>query len=299
MRIRTAFTLIELLVVIAIIAILAAILFPVFAQAKEAAKKTTCLSNLKQQGLAGIMYANDNDDYLPDTSWDGPCSSSTPGSNGYYAVSDNYWSGVYSWPLASLPYTKSQAMLKCPSDPKPGGYNKTGSYCYEAQLLAANIPGAYAGMRNDINAMYNVFPLSYAGNYLLSQVYADPYGVQPAGDRNHRNASKMYPNSAINFPASTFDLADVGSTVGSTGTIFAGWYVAPGYDVAGRWSAGMRHTNGRNWTFCDGHARYFRDDSILNAAGSGNKTQAQIICAYQYKGIYTYPDTTGPTFGGC
>jgi len=59
---RRAFTLIELLVVIAIIAILAAILFPVFAQAKEAAKKTQCISNQKQLGLAFLMYANDFDD---------------------------------------------------------------------------------------------------------------------------------------------------------------------------------------------------------------------------------------------
>lgn len=58
------FTLIELLVVIAIIAILAAILFPVFAQAKEAAKKANCLSNLKQIGIASIMYAGDYDDTL-------------------------------------------------------------------------------------------------------------------------------------------------------------------------------------------------------------------------------------------
>ncbi|MDI9638843.1 prepilin-type N-terminal cleavage/methylation domain-containing protein [Kamptonema cortianum] len=62
---KRAFTLIELLVVIAIIAILAAILFPVFAQAKEAAKKTSSLSNAKQNGTAIIMYAGDYDDYFP------------------------------------------------------------------------------------------------------------------------------------------------------------------------------------------------------------------------------------------
>ena len=63
---RRAFTLIELLVVIAIIAILAALLFPVFAQAKAAAKKSVCLSNLKQIGLSFTLYLNDYDDRLPD-----------------------------------------------------------------------------------------------------------------------------------------------------------------------------------------------------------------------------------------
>ncbi len=62
---KKAFTLIELLVVIAIIAILAAILFPVFAQAKEAAKKTSCLSNIKQIGTSTFLYGGDNDDLLP------------------------------------------------------------------------------------------------------------------------------------------------------------------------------------------------------------------------------------------
>ena len=62
---KTGFTLIELLVVIAIIAILAAILFPVFAKAREKARQTSCLSNLKQMQLAQMMYADDYDEVLP------------------------------------------------------------------------------------------------------------------------------------------------------------------------------------------------------------------------------------------
>ncbi|MFQ6096191.1 MAG: prepilin-type N-terminal cleavage/methylation domain-containing protein [Armatimonadota bacterium] len=68
---RRGFTLIELLVVIAIIAILAAILFPVFAKAKEKAKQASCQSNVKQLCLAMLMYASDHDDHLP--FWRTPC----------------------------------------------------------------------------------------------------------------------------------------------------------------------------------------------------------------------------------
>jgi prepilin-type N-terminal cleavage/methylation domain-containing protein/prepilin-type processing-associated H-X9-DG protein len=97
-----AFTLIELLVVIAIIAILAAILFPVFAQAKEAAKRTSCLSNTKQDGLALYMYTNDYDDMVP-----------TP----YEILSPV--SLVDSWQLVS-PYIKSQNLWYCPDDQYKG-----------------------------------------------------------------------------------------------------------------------------------------------------------------------------------
>lgn len=97
---RTAFTLIELLVVIAIIAILAAILFPVFAQAKLAAKKTSSLSNVKQTALGVLMYNNDFDDE-------------------YDSGSGNCWfyplDGGWSWD--TQPYMKSLALLRDPTDP--------------------------------------------------------------------------------------------------------------------------------------------------------------------------------------
>jgi prepilin-type N-terminal cleavage/methylation domain-containing protein len=111
---KRGFTLIELLVVISIIAILAAILFPVFARAKAAAKQSACISNLKQQGIATGLYMGDNDDFFP------------------YAVdaSDKFsptiWSGnpAFQAQIAAMPllhevlqpYMKNTEVFKCPSD---------------------------------------------------------------------------------------------------------------------------------------------------------------------------------------
>ncbi len=93
---KNAFTLIELLVVIAIIAILAAILFPVFAQAKEAAKKTSCLSNMKQIGIGLMMYETDFEDTNP------PSQVGTG-------------TAIVSWPTLIFPYIKSEQVFVCPS----------------------------------------------------------------------------------------------------------------------------------------------------------------------------------------
>ena len=98
---RKAFTLIELLVVIAIIAILAAILFPVFAQAKEAAKKTSCLSNQKQIGIGILLYANDSDDYF------------SPSEYGYYngvtgsPSAQDAANPHITWTTMTMPYIKN------------------------------------------------------------------------------------------------------------------------------------------------------------------------------------------------
>ena len=85
---KRAFTLIELLVVIAIIGVLAAILFPVFARAKESAKKTTCLSNMKQLGTAFGLYASDADDMVPAMTEGGK---SSPTAEGGSSKRDRIW----------------------------------------------------------------------------------------------------------------------------------------------------------------------------------------------------------------
>lgn len=141
---RQAFTLIELLVVIAIIAILAAILFPVFAQAKAAAKKTQCLSNEKQIGIGLYLYVGDSDDTLPMANY--------PGSQGppYTQFSWQAGKGVaeLNWADLLLPYTKNIDIFHCPMDGTGLASNPVGS--------ANKVPGAPLSMA--LNAYFYRLP---------------------------------------------------------------------------------------------------------------------------------------------
>lgn len=112
---RKGFTLIELLVVIAIIAILAAILFPVFARAREQARKTSCLSNFKQIGLAAMQYRQDYDE-RPCPAWSGYVTDK------YGVTARNWWAGLLE------PYSKSWQIYICPSSSSQTvlGYNTPG-----------------------------------------------------------------------------------------------------------------------------------------------------------------------------
>lgn len=109
---RRAFTLIELLVVIAIIAILAAILFPVFAQAREKARQTACLSNMKQVGLALRMYMEDYDERLFFRTSSNP--DSTRSHIAVPRTQPDY--NALQWWNVLMPYIKNQQIFKCPSD---------------------------------------------------------------------------------------------------------------------------------------------------------------------------------------
>jgi prepilin-type N-terminal cleavage/methylation domain-containing protein/prepilin-type processing-associated H-X9-DG protein len=121
MRERTGFTLIELLVVIAIIAILAAILFPVFARAREKARQSSCLSNVKQIALGTMMYAQDYDEMLPQTRYKHPPNET-----------------VKHWYVALEPYLKNEQILICPSS----GVNRPDRHNY---AFVANLTGNCGG----------------------------------------------------------------------------------------------------------------------------------------------------------
>jgi len=129
---RRGFTLIELLVVIAIIAILAAILFPVFARAREKARQSSCLSNTKQINLAIMQYVQDYDETFPYASRWGP---DTTGSHA---------SGWWYWYEYLDPYMKNAQVMVCPSKPKWSrgyGWNyQNFGYCSSAGSIGSS-PG--------------------------------------------------------------------------------------------------------------------------------------------------------------
>ncbi len=132
-RTRAGFTLIELLVVIAIIAILAAILFPVFAKAREKARQTACLSNMKQIGLATLQYVQDYDESYyshRDNCATAPCSGylNPDGTiKGDASHLDNVSNGKYFFMYKLQPYTKSYAVFVCPDNAVAFTANGTGT----------------------------------------------------------------------------------------------------------------------------------------------------------------------------
>ncbi len=130
---KQAFTLIELLVVIAIIAILAAILFPVFAQAREKARATACLSNLKQIGLGYAQYEQDYDETVP-------CGLST-------------WGRGMGWAGQIYPYVKSKQVYMCPNDPTTTSSGDIISYAVNANMVAYINSGNHPPVPAQISAM--------------------------------------------------------------------------------------------------------------------------------------------------
>lgn len=157
MNIRRAFTLIELLVVIAIIAILAAILFPVFAQAKEAGKKTVCISQSKQLALAFQMYATDSDDRIPIYQYTGTCPWPNVCGTGLATLGFTYW---------LQPYSRSNLYTQCPSAKKVARENQTGNRLWHEGRMGYGVayPLGESGEANGVSWGPNLLALNRFAN---------------------------------------------------------------------------------------------------------------------------------------
>ncbi len=255
MRNLKAFTLIELLVVIAIIAILAAILFPVFAQAREKARAISCLSNQKQITMAELMYLQDNDEIFHEL---------IPGGMNNLAGKVGE-PGI--WMAVLQPYVKSSALFRCPDSVIPA------------------VVTTYAG-RTTASIGMN----SYLGAYF--NWYWDAILKQPdIGGRFTPETNVQYPAITVLF-ADGFDQTINGSTP-------RGYWIDPGVGKGVRFGLSDRHSKGSNVSFVDGHAKWYRTNSLLSqmAINSPETTTAdtyEAMTNYNAAGVIWDVDAPNP-----
>jgi len=254
-----AFTLIELLVVIAIIAILAAILFPVFAQAKAAAKRTASLSNIKQIALGFMQYQIDNDDMNPRAT----------------AYTGCFAGPSHGWDTEVQPYIGSKAVrdtggnpgiFKSPTDSIGLYYNVNQSKrSYSVPFLQR----AYSGTAD--SATDHVSYGSACGGWGGTETYDTTYF--------------MAPPSKIEAPANTFMLTEYFSSINTLGTDLGTWVMGPFSDL----SASPQRVEGQdasvdgsgntyiafkdlssliwNYTFFDGHSKALKPQATMGKGG--------------------------------
>jgi prepilin-type N-terminal cleavage/methylation domain-containing protein/prepilin-type processing-associated H-X9-DG protein len=239
-RSHKGFTLIELLVVIAIIAILAAILFPVFAQAREQARKTSCVSNLKQIGLAVLMYSQDYDETFP------------------YVDSNNYP------PDPSIPYG-TQTWIYNDIVVKIQGYVKSFDvfYCPDRQHTVSS-SGDFCNPGSGTQPVWG-YGYNWSSGYGPHDTTGNPHNLWDLGDGCVLGAlpNGILPGRAIagvNFPAQFAIAGDSGDTPRQT--LHTAVYDTR-CDPSSGWNAdlptGARHGgNINNFAFSDGHVKGYK-----------------------------------------
>lgn len=248
------FTLIELLVVIAIIAILAAILFPVFAQAREKARQTACLSNSKQLGLAFMQYASDYDG-----TW--PCGRFTTSSSG--SVFPN---GI-GWAQQVYPHIKNADLFRCPSDdtnvPSGAPNNVVMSYAMNANLALIS--------DSDLNKPATTVALvEVSGNdgYVASSTPLD--NRAPAGS----GPQDVSGGSAGGLARGSYRVGEIGF---------------PTLRPSSRSRVGdARHNGGANFLMADGHAKWLRGNMVSSGVTAQRPTDVQTnsrACGTEYPGV--------------
>jgi prepilin-type N-terminal cleavage/methylation domain-containing protein/prepilin-type processing-associated H-X9-DG protein len=249
------FTLIELLVVIAIIAVLAAILFPVFAQAREKARQASCLSNMKQQGAAVMMYAQDYDETLPPWWVPNPVPSNPRG-----------WGDIIYWYMNILPYVKSREVFRCPSAGGASGYppwdirdvfdpsekDATGKLLKAWQAGT----GGYGW-----NAC---FISTHAGTF--GKLNGDPQGMSLSEFGRAAEVIMIGEISKQSNPAGIYLSKRLYDQLPKTLAVGCGYPGYPAVTNHGKtYPAGnreYRHNEGANITFFDGHSKWYKEDTL-------------------------------------
>jgi prepilin-type N-terminal cleavage/methylation domain-containing protein/prepilin-type processing-associated H-X9-DG protein len=228
-RKKCGFTLIELLVVIAIIAILAAILFPVFARARENARRTSCLSNLKQMGLGVMQYTQDFDERYPRVS----IVTAQPS-----PMSIQWYPGVWLWPEIILPYTKSEQIFVCPSS----SIGRTSASDAARNGYSAGHYGANSAV---ITSAANPITLAALGAPASNYMFLDSgiYTIGATTAARPAQYSNYIPGSAPYVTPTTQPSAEYQSDF-QTG----------------------RHLEGVNVAFADGHAKWLKTSVVIDQA---------------------------------
>ena len=277
------FTLIELLVVIAIISILAAILFPVFQNVRENARRTACLSNEKQLGLAVIQYTGDSDESLPTG-----ISAGKPDTGAHFGDGSG-WAGRI------FPYVKSAAVFRCPDDfdAPPQRVTFQGkaytlspvSYAYNGNLvdfsLSPSDTGGVQGHSSRLTSPASTVLLCEATDALYpaaagnSVSLADLSTPDEVGDQGFDQG-----NGCAAGSASTEAGGITGVVAGCTLPLATGYtgggpildnarkaYQQPCGNSATSCPAGLlaatgRHGNGSNYLLCDGHVKWLHGEAV-------------------------------------
>lgn len=258
---RRGFTLIELLVVIAIIAILAAILFPVFARARENARRTSCSSNLKQQGLIMAMYTQDNDEGFPfaivshaTTGADTPIGGVW--SNGYW-----YWQQSLGAYHNNLSDTSGGGIFLCPSSSKPTTPYRGSSGHYGVNTLI--MPTSATGTPLTLAAI-----ISPASTYMIMD-----FGFYAAHFTQVKTPSASQADYYLPGYAEARGLSDC--------TLKAS---ADAYQTSDCRSG--RHFGGVNIAYADGHVKWLKSSTVISEALKCPGTSINAACPAANKSAF-------------
>ena len=253
---KKAFTLIELLVVIAIIAILAAILFPVFARARENARKSSCLSNMKQLGLGVAQYVQDYDSNYP----------VTPNQGGTYGPG---------WTKVLFPYVKSAQIFRCPSDSNPN--TTTVSYGINGLALGFNQGWNNCCGVGGLNAMGPINEsrlTATAKTVLLFEAVtgtADAAGKITYSGVDPQTAAVGQPFADFN-PSGWGGKANISNGVAVTGKFSNLTTTLQPNGTDSAFVGNGVHLDGANYTFADGHAKWLKGSAISYGLSNTNSS---------------------------